>query len=77
MCARAPGAGPLQPCCKLAPAALWGGSVRPRPAALGSHTRSLAACRPAGLTEGEMVSLVHQKLQAGVAPPWEWAVVQR
>lgn len=47
------------------------------------HVRSGGLCNPGalcdavGMSEGEMMQLVGQKLRAGVPPPWEWAVVQR
>ncbi|KAL4443065.1 hypothetical protein ABPG77_008556 [Micractinium sp. CCAP 211/92] len=49
----------------------------------GLHVRSGGLCNPGslcdavGMSEGEMMQLIVQKLRAGVQPPWEWAVVQR
>lgn len=34
-------------------------------------------CSSTGMSEGEMMKLVEQKMRGGVPPPWEWALVTR
>ncbi|KAI7838435.1 hypothetical protein COHA_007698 [Chlorella ohadii] len=49
----------------------------------GLHVRSGGMCNPGelcsstGMSEGEMMKLVEQKMRGGVPPPWEWALVTR